>query len=79
MHPRSILTAAVALAALPATTVAAPPPVPALEQLAVRQFYDGPCSNDDCGVNRVNCRAVGKWCVRYPSTSAPEGCTCSSL
>ena len=75
MHPRSILTSAVALVAFPAITVAAP----AAGLLTVRQFYDGPCSNEDCGVGRVNCRAVSKWCVRYPSISAPEGCTCSSL
>ncbi|KAI1246478.1 hypothetical protein MGN70_013378 [Eutypa lata] len=48
-------------------------------RLDVRQFYDGPCSNEECGVNRVNCRSTSKWCVPYPSVSEPQGCTCSSL
>lgn len=49
---------------------------PTLEE---RQYYDGPCSNTDCGVNRVNCRNSGLWCVAYPRFDMPEGCTCSSL
>lgn len=52
---------------------------PRFPAVGPRQFYDGPCANEDCGVDRVNCRAVSKWCVRYPSISEPEGCTCSSL
>ncbi|RYP20782.1 hypothetical protein DL765_002615 [Monosporascus sp. GIB2] len=64
------------LAILPGTIAA-----PALEAegLEARQFYNGPCSNEDCGVDRVNCRARSKWCVRFPSITEPKGCTCSSL
>ncbi|KAK5633999.1 hypothetical protein RRF57_009713 [Xylaria bambusicola] len=45
----------------------------------LEEYYNGPCSNTDCGVNRVNCRASRLWCVKYPSFDMPQGCTCSSL
>ncbi|KAI0428204.1 hypothetical protein F5Y09DRAFT_313679 [Xylaria sp. FL1042] len=47
--------------------------------LQTRQYYDGPCSHTDCGVNRINCRTISLCCVAYPSFSKPEGCTCSPL
>ncbi|RYP55208.1 hypothetical protein DL768_000202 [Monosporascus sp. mg162] len=75
MQLRSIL-ALVSLMILPGAIAA---PTQEAEALEARQYYDGPCSNEDCGVNRVNCRASSKWCVRYPSISKPKGCTCSSM
>ncbi|RYP56967.1 hypothetical protein DL769_009782 [Monosporascus sp. CRB-8-3] len=75
MQLRSIL-ALVSLAILPRVIAV---PTQEGEALEARQFYDGPCSNEDCGVNRVNCRARSKWCVRYPSITEPEGCTCSNM
>ncbi|KAI0535999.1 hypothetical protein GGR58DRAFT_503721 [Xylaria digitata] len=29
--------------------------------LEARQYYDGPCSHTDCGVNRINCRDRRLW------------------
>ncbi|RYO95011.1 hypothetical protein DL764_007753 [Monosporascus ibericus] len=75
MQLRAIL-ALVSLLILPGAMAA---PTQEAEGLEARQYYDGPCSNEDCGVNRVNCLARSKWCVRYPSITEPKGCTCSSL
>ncbi|KAI0863536.1 hypothetical protein F4860DRAFT_468676 [Xylaria cubensis] len=46
--------------------------------LETRQ-YNGPCSHTDCGATHINCRDRFLWCVAYPSSSMPQGCTCSAL
>jgi len=42
------------------------------------QGYTGPCSNDNCGVNSLQCG--NRLCVPWPSTDPAlrKGCTCSS-
>ncbi|KAI0877906.1 hypothetical protein GGS24DRAFT_445482 [Hypoxylon argillaceum] len=86
MQPAVLLTllSAFIFSSLPNAVLAAPAGVsPRSEQpdslLETRQYYDGPCSHTDCGVDRINCRGRSQWCVAYPSFSAPEGCTCSNL
>ncbi|KAI8946538.1 hypothetical protein F4801DRAFT_564076 [Xylaria longipes] len=63
-------------AVLAAPVETSPRSAPSLE---TRQYYDGPCSHTDCGVSRINCRDRRLWCVAYPSSNMPQGCTCSAL
>ncbi|WYZ44954.1 hypothetical protein EsH8_VIII_000270 [Colletotrichum jinshuiense] len=46
---------------------------------AVSAFYDGPCTDTDCGEARVNCDTEGKVCVPFPFVDVErrKGCTCS--
>jgi hypothetical protein len=73
------LVALLTLAVVPSALAA--PLDSATTELEARQYYDGPCAHEDCGVERINCRApeIRMWCVRYPSVSQPEGCTCSRM
>ncbi|KAI1496632.1 hypothetical protein F5X99DRAFT_399880 [Biscogniauxia marginata] len=65
------LTSVTALLALVVSAMAAP------RNITPRQYYDGPCSPSNCGASGRVCSS-GYLCVRYPSISAPEGCTCSA-
>ncbi|GAW26181.1 hypothetical protein SAMD00023353_2301190 [Rosellinia necatrix] len=79
----AVLTTAL-LGSFPSSALAVPTEIGARSAqpaalLETRQYYDGPCSHTDCGVDRINCRDRRLWCVAYPSFDQPKGCTCSPL
>ncbi|KAI1755710.1 hypothetical protein F4782DRAFT_486649 [Xylaria castorea] len=82
MQPTILLTllSTVLLSSFPRAVLAAPAEISprSASLLEIRQ-YDGPCSHTDCGVTHINCRDRRLWCVAYPSSSMPQGCTCSAL
>ncbi|KAI1734822.1 hypothetical protein F4680DRAFT_437112 [Xylaria scruposa] len=82
MQPTIFLTllSTALLSSFPSTVLAAPAEMSprSASSLETRQ-YNGPCSHTDCGVTHTNCRNSFLWCVAYPSSSNPQGCTCSAL
>ncbi|KAI0597225.1 hypothetical protein F4775DRAFT_593552 [Biscogniauxia sp. FL1348] len=68
----SPLTPILALFSLAAFAAAAPG-----DTLAARQFYNGPCEVSNCGADGRVC-SPGYVCVRWPSITEPQGCTCST-
>ncbi|KAK2051681.1 EC87 protein [Colletotrichum caudatum] len=54
----------------------------ALFVAAAAAFFDGPCTDTECGAPgqaAVNCEADGRVCVPFPvvSVEGRTGCTCS--